>query len=211
MSDKPETPVSEEAPAPEQPPVADSPQPPADEKITTKAERKKASKRAKKPAKPKPEEALKGQLLRLQADFDNFRKRTLRERNDLYKRANEDIMEELLPILDHMDMALKAAAEHDAPEAFTEGFRMVGGQMLNVLKKFGLNPIETEGAAFDPNVHEAISHLPSEAISEGAIMAEARRGFMLGDYLLRPAQVVVSRGGASTAATEAVDADTTTD
>jgi molecular chaperone GrpE len=212
MSDETQTPMSEEEPVAARPPVAEAPETSAEDKKAAKPERKKAGKRGKKPAKPKPEDVLKGQVLRLQADFDNFRKRTLREKNDLYKRANENIMDELLPVLDHMDMALKAAADHDATEAFTEGFRLVADQMLTVLKKFGLNPIEADGATFDPNVHEAISHLPSTDVPEGGIMAEARRGFTLGDYLLRPAQVVVSRGdpNAPPVATEP-DAETTTD
>ena len=132
-------------------------------------------------------------LLRLQADFDNFRKRTLREKSDIYKRANEELMEELLPVIDHMDMALQAAADHDAPEAFTSGFSLVGEQLVSALKKSGLTAIETEEKEFDPNLHEALSQLPSDDVESGHIMIQVRRGFMLGDRLLRPAQVIVAQ------------------
>ena len=89
-------------------------------------------------------EALNGRLLRLQADFENFRKRTLREKGELYRRANEEIMLELLPVLDHLDLALDAAADHGADEALIQGFRLVSDQMLSVLRKFGLEPIDAD-------------------------------------------------------------------
>ncbi len=178
----------------------------AEEKPAAKVNEKDTKKKGKaeKPA-PKPKKKSKlakaeeqtliltDRLLRLQADFDNFRKRTLREKSDIYKRANEELMEELLPVIDHMDMALQAAADHDAPEAFTSGFSLVGEQLVSALKKSGLTVIETEGKEFDPNLHEALSQLPSEDVESGHIMLQVRRGFMLGDRLLRPAQVIVAQ------------------
>ena len=137
---------------------------------------------------------LKDRLLRLQADFDNFRKRTLREKNELYKRANEDLMEEVLPVLDHMDMALEAAQKHDELGALTDGFRLVGEQLKSSLEKFGLTAIEAEGQPFDPNLHEAIAHVPSESAPEDVVTAQVRTGYKLGNRLLRAARVVVSSG-----------------
>lgn len=180
------------------------------EKAAKKTEKKPSKKTEKKPGKktektPKPKKKSKlakaeeqililtDRLLRLQADFDNFRKRTLREKSDIYKRANEDLLEELLPVIDHMDMALQAATDHDAPEALTSGFSLVGEQLITALKKFGLAAIETEGKEFDPNLHEALSQLPSDDVESGHIMIQVRRGFMLGDRLLRPAQVIVAQ------------------
>ena len=84
----------------------------------------------------------------------------IRERNETYRRANEDLMEELLPVMDHMELALDAAAQHEADEAMVEGFRMVSEQLRGALAKFGLTPIDAAAAEFDPNLHEAISHLP---------------------------------------------------
>jgi molecular chaperone GrpE len=143
-------------------------------------------------------------LLRLQADFDNFKKRTIRERNETYRRANEDIMEELLPVMDHMELALDAAAQHDADEAMVEGFRMVSEQLRGALAKFGLTPIDATAAEFDPNLHEAISHLPSTEVDENHVMIMTRRGYKLGDMLLRAAQVVVSSGDPAAEAPPAV-------
>lgn len=145
--------------------------------------------------------ALRERLIRLQADFENFRKRTLREKNELYQRANEDIMEELLPVMDHLDLALSSVPEPpaagDADAAFVEGVRLVATQLVSALGKFGLTPIDAEGGAFDHNLHEAIAHLPSESVPENGIVAQTRRGYKLGERLLRPAQVVVSNGPAS--------------
>jgi molecular chaperone GrpE len=139
--------------------------------------------------------ALQTRLLRLQADFENFRKRTLREKTELYKNANEDILLELLPVLDHVELALGAAEQHGADPAFMEGFKLVGEQLGSALGKFGLKAIEADAMPFDPNCHEAVSHLPSGEVEEGRIMAVARRGYMLGDQrVLRAAQVVVSSG-----------------
>ncbi len=135
-------------------------------------------------------------LLRLQADFDNYRKRVLREKEDIYRRANEDLMTEILPVLDHMDLALAAAKSLEGEQnAVAEGFRMVAEQLMTVLGKFGLTAVEAaSGMAFDPNIHEAILHLPSVEIPENGIVSRTRGGYMLSNRLLRAAQVVVSSG-----------------
>lgn len=133
-------------------------------------------------------------LLRLQADFDNFRKRTLREKNELCRHANEDLMQELLPALDHLNLALTAAKTYSAHEPVVEGFKLVSEQMMSVLGKFGLSPIDAEGVEFDPGRHEAISRMASDAVPENTVITQVRRGYMFGDRLLRPAQVVVSSG-----------------
>jgi molecular chaperone GrpE len=148
-------------------------------------------------------EADRDRLLRLQADFENFRKRTIRERNETYRRANEDLMEEVLPVLDHMELALDAAQKHAADEAIVEGFRLVSEQLRAALGKFGLTPIDATEAEFDHNIHEAISHLPSPDVPENHVIAMTRRGYKLGDALLRAAQVVVSSGDPSAPAAEA--------
>ena len=133
-------------------------------------------------------------FLRLQADFENFKRRTLRERNELYRRANEDIVQELLPVMDHMTLALNSAAEHNAAQAFIDGFKLVSEQLQSALAKFGVTRIEAAGCEFDPNVHEAVSHLPSPDVVENHVCHVLRGGYMMGDRLLRAAQVVVSSG-----------------
>ncbi len=139
-------------------------------------------------------EQIKERLLRLQADFDNFRKRTLREKNELFQKANEDIMLELLPVLDHAELGLKHAEEQGVPAAYVDGLRMVADQLRGVLQKFGLAPIETTGRVFNPGEHEGIACQPSDSVPEGCIILATRTGYRLGNAVLRPAQVVVSSG-----------------
>jgi len=152
------------------------------------------------PPPPARETVLEERILRLQADFDNFRKRTLREREDLYQRANEDIMLELLPVLDHLELAFRAAGDAGVDHPLVKGFALVGEQLQQVLCKFGLLKIGTEGVPFDPNLHEAIQHLPSDSVPENGLIACTRAGYMLGSRLLRAAQVVVSSGAQEAAA-----------
>jgi molecular chaperone GrpE len=133
-------------------------------------------------------------LLRLQADFDNYRKRMAREREELWRQAHGDVIGELLHVIDHLDLALASAADHQAPAVFVDGFRMVRDQFMASLQKYGLKAVDAEGHPFNPLVHEAVAHLPSDAVAENHVLVQTRRGFMLGDRLLRPAQVVVSKG-----------------
>ena len=146
------------------------------------------------------EESLRDQFVRLQADFANFRNRTQRERVELYQRANEDLLLEILPVLDHYEMGLQTAEQHDADKAVVDGFKMVLGQFQNVLNKFNLEPIEAVGQEFDPHKHEALTHMPSDEFAAETCSNQVRRGYMFGDKLLRAAQVVVSSGPAEAAA-----------
>ena len=139
------------------------------------------------------EESLQIRLLRLQADFDNFRKRTLREKGEIYRVANESIMLELLPALDHLDLALDSCVE-DTDDAFVKGVWLVREQLLTALGKFDLGVIDVPQDEFDPARHEAISHLPSDDLGENRVISQVRRGYLLGDKLLRASQVVVSSG-----------------
>lgn len=137
---------------------------------------------------------LNDRLLRLQADFDNFRKRTQREREQLRTTANSDLLEDLLPVLDHFEMGLANAKKHDANPQVLEGFQLVYDQLMGALKRCGLDSIESVGLLFDPHLHEAITHLSSEEHPADTVITETRRGYALGDQLLRAAQVVVSSG-----------------
>jgi len=145
---------------------------------------------------------LKDQLLRLRADFENFRKRSLREKGEIYENANEALMLELLPVIDHLQLAINSAKEHQAHsngsgqanQTFQEGIQMIFDQLLNTLSKYGLNPFNSGKQPFDPNLHEAISCLPSETEPEGTILAQSRQGYRFKNKILRPAQVVVSSG-----------------
>ena len=139
-------------------------------------------------------ESLRDQFVRLQADFTNFRNRTQRERVELYQRANEDILLEMLPVLDHYEMGLQTAEQHHTDPAVLDGFKMVFDQFQNVLSKFNVTPIDAVGETFDPHKHEALTHMPSDEYPAEVCSNQVKRGYMFGDKLLRAAQVVVSSG-----------------
>ena len=146
-------------------------------------------------------DALKEQFLRAAADFDNYRKRIERERRELSEYAAADVLLELLPIIDNFERALQASASApgataDKPaesEAFRRGVELIHKQMLDLLRKRGVTPIDAHGADFDPNVHQAVIHEPSDAHREGEVMQELQRGYKLGERLLRPAMVKVAK------------------
>jgi len=127
--------------------------------------------------------------LRLAADFDNYKKRVARERNELVTLANERLVKELLPILDDLERALVAAAEHEEAR-LEEGVRLVHRSLESLLERNGVKEIDTDGA-FDPNVHEALLAQPSEA-DEGTVIDVVQKGYTLGDRVVRPARVVVA-------------------
>lgn len=138
--------------------------------------------------------AMKDRLLRLQADFDNFRRRTQREKAEWSLSANESILSEILPVLDTFELGLKTSLEHKTEVAVHHGFQMVYDQLLNAMKKFGLAPVDVHDSGFDPAHHEAVAHIPSDEYPADEIIAQTRRGWKLGEKLLRPVQVVVSAG-----------------
>jgi molecular chaperone GrpE len=152
------------------------------------------------PAAPSPEAQLKDQLLRLQADFDNFRKRVQRDRVESQQQAAAQLIGALLPALDHFQLGLKNAQIHAKDANIVTGFQMIYTQLLEAFTQAGLAPLPVEGQPFDPNLHEAVTSLASEEHPEGTVITELRRGYTLGGKLLRPAQVIVSRGPAEPAA-----------
>ena len=130
-------------------------------------------------------------LKRVAAEFENYRKRVARDQQSLAARAHERLVKELLPVLDDLERALQAAAEHEEAQ-LEEGVKLVHRELQEALAKEGLSEIETNGH-FDPNVHEALLSQPSER-EEGAILDVLQKGYRLGDRVLRPARVVVSQG-----------------
>jgi molecular chaperone GrpE len=133
-------------------------------------------------------------LLRKTAEFDNYRKRTDRERQQLAEAAAADLLEELLPLVDDMERALKADPGTEATNAIRTGVELIHKQILETLRKRGVKPIESLGADFDPHFHMAVAHDPADGRREGEVIEEFRRGYMLGDRLLRPAMVKVAKG-----------------
>lgn len=136
-------------------------------------------------------DCLRDQLLRVRADFDNYRKRTLRENEQLRQYASEKVIGALLPVLDNLERALSHATESDGLAA---GLHMVLQQLQDILSSEGLTPILAAGMPFDPNVHEALSAQPSETTASGLVLEEYERGYMLYDKVLRPSRVIVSSG-----------------
>lgn len=145
--------------------------------------------------------ACKDRHLRLQADFDNFRKRQTRDREDYARRSTEALMLELLPVLDHLELALSNAPNKADPLA--TGVRMVADQFLSALARFDLKPFPSAGERFDPARHEAVSELASADVPAHHVLHQLRGGYMLGGRLLRPAQVIISGGPAKPAVPEA--------
>jgi molecular chaperone GrpE len=136
-------------------------------------------------------DALQDRLLRTAAEFDNYRKRIDRERREQADAAASGILTELLPIVDDLDLALRAPTSGEA-EAYRAGVELIHRQMQELLRRRGVTPIDALGAEFDPRFHQAVAQEPSTEYTAGQIMAELRRGYMLGERLLRPAMVKVA-------------------
>jgi molecular chaperone GrpE len=146
-------------------------------------------------AQPTPESelaAMKERYLRLMADFDNFRKRQIREREEWIKRANESLLTDFLPVVDHLHIALSKEADTSAP--FFAGVKMVYDQFVAALEKNNVVPVDAKGQPFNPEWHEALSQVPSDTVPANEVIEQFRRGWSLAGRLLRPAQVIVSAG-----------------
>jgi molecular chaperone GrpE len=145
------------------------------------------------PAEPAPDTAeWKNRYMRTLADFENFRKRSEREKQDFQKYAVANVMREILPVLDNFDRALDHAAEGDD---FHKGVLMIYKQLFDTLQKHGLKTIEQSGVPFDPNIHEGVIREDDPSVPSGTVIAILQKGYFLHDRLLRPAMVKVSAGG----------------
>jgi molecular chaperone GrpE len=137
-------------------------------------------------------DALQDRVLRLAAEFDNYRKRIDRERRDQANAASADALADLLPIIDDLERALQAPSGGDA-DVYRRGVELIHRHMMELLRKRGVKPVPTVGTAFDPRVHQAVVDEVSTKHKEGEVMEELRRGYTLGDRLLRPAMVKVAK------------------
>lgn len=131
--------------------------------------------------------------LRTVADLENYKKRAARERSDYIKYANENILRDLFAVLDNMERAREHAAGSGDVDAFLEGLQMIQGQLGDLLAKYGVEAIKTEGSEFDPNFHEAVMQVPGSAEDNNKIAEEFQKGYMLNGRLLRPAKVSVTK------------------
>lgn len=140
----------------------------------------------------------KDRYLRLFADFDNFKKRILKEKSDIYEYGHEALLKELLPILDNFERALNSARKQREDgegdiNGIIDGLELILNQWISFLGRVGVKPIEAEGKSFDPNLHEAIGQLEGGEENLGKVVSEAEKGYLLKNRLLRPARVVVGK------------------
>lgn len=139
---------------------------------------------------------MKTRYLRAVADMENYRKRMAREKQDIIRGAAANVVESLLPVLDNMKLGLQAAENHPEAKDVTYGFKMVDDQLKKSLSEQGLEELLPDGETFDPNLHECVSHQPSEEVKEDQVIQTIRAGYRLNDRLIRAATVIVSSGPA---------------
>lgn len=150
---------------------------------------------------------LRNRALRLRADFENFRKRMEKEKEDFYRYALAGVIQEVLPIVDNFERAL---ASEDRGEEFARGVELIHKQLADVLRRLGMRPVEADGALFDPNLHEAVAREENPDLPSHTITQVLQPGYLLHDRLIRPAMVKVALGGpeagpAATADEESVE------
>ena len=144
-------------------------------------------------AKAKEYDEVHDKLLRVSAEFENYRKRTAREMDDFRKYAVQSLLKEMLSAVDHIELAIQAAACNSAPDKnLTEGLSLTLKELLRIFEKFNVVPIEAMGKPFNPEFHEAILREESGELPENTVLREMQKGYMIGGRLLRPALVVVA-------------------
>ena len=138
-------------------------------------------------------------LLRVSADFENFKKRSFREADDIRKYANELLLLELLTVVDNLERAIQVtSSENNTVGCVIEGVEMTLKALMKIFEKFSVKPIEADGKTFDPNFHQAMMQEASDLHPENTIIREFQKGYLLHDRLLRPSMVVVSKGPGKT-------------
>lgn len=178
--------IKEEAPAPETEAKAETPESKAAKKESKKEEKKKA------PKKPSLEDemaALNDRYLRLCAEYDNFRRRSQKEKDNLYGDVKAEAVKQFLPVYDNLERALAQSTED---EAYRRGVEMIMTQFISTLEKLGVERIESQGEKFDPSFHNAVMHVDDEEKGENEIVEVFQQGFRLGDKIIRFAMVKVA-------------------
>lgn len=139
-------------------------------------------------------EKEKKEYLFLMAEFDNFRKRNVKERGELIKNASESVMKQLLPIVDDMERGLEATKNVEDPQAIREGMQLIYNKLVKVLEQNGVKAIESTGSEFNPELHEAIAMVPAEDESQkGKVIDTLTKGYMINDKVLRHSKVAVGQ------------------
>lgn len=137
-------------------------------------------------------EKYKNEYLYLMADFENYKKQAIKERSQLIKFGSERLIVSLLEVMDNLERALQTEVTPDNLDSFVDGVKMTRSELSKVLKSFGVEEVPSEGVAFDPNVHEALSSQQTEEVPEGHIVSAFKKAYKLHDRVVRPAQVVVA-------------------
>jgi molecular chaperone GrpE len=132
-------------------------------------------------------------MLRISAEFENYKKRSARETDSFRKFANESILKDLLPVVDNLERAISSSAAAGSEQCITEGVDLTLKEILRVLARYGVTPVEAQGKPFDPSIHEAVMQQESEEVPENTVLTEFQRGYTLHERILRPAMVVVSK------------------
>lgn len=133
------------------------------------------------------------QYLRTLADMDNLRKRTQREKEELAKFANENILRDILPVVDNLERALEHAEQAHSSEGLLEGVQMTLEQFSQVMKKFGVEPVDSIGRPFDPALHQAMGQVETAEYPSNSVAQEMQKGYVLNERLLRPAMVMIAK------------------
>ena len=179
---------------PEKPEASETPESPENPDAQGKPETPENPEKPEQPASPSTPD-WKDMYARLLADFDNFKKRTARDREDTYRFAEADILGDILPSVDNLALALDKAP--DKEDSFVKGVQLVYDTLLKALKDHGAEPFDSVGEELDTERMEAIATLPSEEVESGKVSIESKKGWMLKGKVLRAAQVVVSSGKAN--------------
>lgn len=137
-------------------------------------------------------EELNDKYKRTMAEFDNFRKRTEKEKSAMYEIGAKDIVEKILPIVDNFERGLGILTEEEKAEPFADGMDKVYKQLLKALEEAGVKPIEAVGAEFDPNLHNAVMHVDDEEAGDNVVVEEFQKGYMYRDYVVRHSMVKVA-------------------
>ena len=207
MSEENKQPTAEETPETEETTAAEQTVPEAEEKTEEQAAEE--EKTGKKPKKKKEKtytltreqmeaaelaakqlESVKDQFVRLTAEYDNYRKRTTKEKDNIYQDAKADTIKEFLAVYDNLERAMATEGDEDSPHK--KGLEMIFHQYQEILKKLGVTEIEAKGQPFDPEKHNAVMHIDDESLGENVVAQVFQAGFMLGDKVIRHAIVQVA-------------------
>ena len=164
----------------------------AEEAADQKSEKKGFFKKKEKDPRDQKIEDLTDQLKRTMAEFDNFRKRTEKEKSAMFEMGAKDILEKILPVVDNFERGLAAIPEEAKDGSFAKGMEMIYKQLIKVLEDVGVTPIEAVGKEFDPNFHNAVMHVDDENLGENVVASELQKGYMYRNSVLRHSMVQVA-------------------